>query len=120
MKSIERNLLVPLWCMVMPFTLALFVLFVALTAFDVIYVDMEIDQTCALLNAMSLIAVIYVTGWMVNLTWSAVNAIRERLRLRHLDKHPEECVTSEQIAQDFEDIAKAIREKDKKDKEGNR
>ena len=120
MKRIERNLLAPVWFIVMPFTLALFVLFVTLSAFDAIYIEMEPEQTCALLNAMSFIATIYVTGWMVNLTWSAVNAIRERLRLRYLDKHPEECVTSEQIAQDFENLAKAIREEDKKDKEENR
>ena len=120
MRKIERNLLVPLWCMVMPFTLALFVLFVALWDFDIVDFPMEDWQANAILNAMSLIAAIYITGWMVNLTWSAVNAIRERLRLRYLGKHPEECVTSEQIAQDFENLAKAIREKDKKDKEGIR
>lgn len=78
------SILFVLWSTVIPSMLALFALFVALSAFDAIYVEMELDQTCALLNAVSLIAVIYITGLTVNLTWGAVHAAIKKSRSKRL------------------------------------
>lgn len=78
------SILFLLWCVVIPSILALFALFVSLSAFDAIYIEMELDQTSALLNAMSLIAVMYITGWMANLTWGLVHAAIKKSRSKRL------------------------------------
>lgn len=113
MNKIDKAM-ATIWAMALPIVLAFFVLFVVLWEYDIINPGITNEQSMVLLNTMAIVAAIFLLGWLVNLTWSIVALIREKLHFKYLEKHPEKCITNEQLAEDFERLAKALRESEDK------
>lgn len=114
MKKLDYILKI-IWMMALPMGIAIMLISSAIIG----YVKLEDERAALLLNITCVYAVIYLTGWLINLIWSAIYSIYEHERLKRLDKfyedHPEELKKhQEKIAQDFEDIAKAMRKDIKK------
>jgi len=110
MRKFDKYVMTTLWVMVFPIILAFSVLMVIVWAFGFINPSLTEWQIAAILNAMALVAIIYLSGWVINLVWGVIINIKDGFRLRYLDKHPEKCVSREKLAQDFEELAKALRE----------
>lgn len=67
------------------------------------------------LNIVVITSIIYFSGWITNIICGVASLINSARYERWLEKHPEKQTTTEQLAKDFEDLAKALRDKDKKD-----
>lgn len=72
-------------------------------------------------SIITILSIIYFSGWIINLTWSFIAWIVEKVHSYRLEKyykeHPEEeQKNAEKLAKDFEEIARIIREKNKNDK----
>lgn len=50
------------------------------------YVELEYERATLLLNITCIYAVIYLTGWLINLIWSAIYSIYEHVRLKRISK----------------------------------
>lgn len=110
MRKFDKYVMSTLWFMVLPIVLAFSVLIVVVWEFDFINPSLTEGQIAAILNGMALVAIIYLSGWLINLVWGVIINIKDGFRSRYLDKHPEKCVSREKLAQDFEELAKALRE----------
>ena len=112
----EKHFLIPIWSMILPFWLVSCFLMLLLYAFDAIYFDD--DFAAIFFNIATLLSIIYLSGWVINLfILSPIHWIKGKIHDRYLDKHPEKCTSTEQLAQDFEKLAEALRESDKENKQ---
>lgn len=83
-----------------------------------LFAGMDDEVATIWLNFACLFATILGSAFVLNLIilWP-IYWIKDKLHRRYLDKHPEKCVSTEQLAQDFEKLAQALRESDKKEKD---
>lgn len=107
--KLDKWLLGP-FVLIFPPAICLFIIIACLWLF----VGMDDEVATLWLNFACLFATIELSAFTLNLIilWP-IYWIKDKLHRRYLDKHPEKCVSTEQLAQDFEKLAQALRESDK-------
>lgn len=112
----EKRFLIPLWSLILPVILVANLLFIIIYEFSDMYISNHDGKIY--FNIVALFSIIYLGGWVLNVIILApIMWIKGVLHDKYLDKHPEKCVSAEQLAQDFENLAKVLREEDKEKKD---
>ena len=115
-----ENVLLLFWIVLLPITFAINLGFMLMVEWNVL--DIEFPYNGVIYsNICGALILIYLTGWLFNLVWSAINGIVEIIRLHKLNKYykenpDKEKEMAEKLAKDFENLAQKLRE-DSKEKE---
>jgi uncharacterized membrane protein YciS (DUF1049 family) len=115
MKYKIDKILGHIWLSILPLLIVSFVLSTAIELF----ITLNDELGAMYFNIVCLLSIMLGIGWVINLIWALISLVQEKLHSRYLDKHPEKCVSTEQLARDFENLAQALRdsEKEKEEKE---
>lgn len=112
-KRIE-NILFLFWIVLLPITFAVNLGFMLMLEWNVI--DIEFPYNGVIYsNICGALILIYLTGWLFNLVWAAINGIVETIHSHKLNKYyrenpDKEKEMTEKLAKDFEDLAQKLRE----------
>ena len=106
MRKIDKTL-IGIWSMPLPLIIATMALaYILSKSEDAIWPNVIVG-----------FIVVYLACWVINCVLGIVSFIKDLLYDRWLEKHPEEQITTEKLAQDFENLAKALRESEKENKQ---
>lgn len=110
-----NNFLFIFWNIFLPVVIAFIIL---LMNYD-LYVLLNDELVAMWFPVITVLSIIYFSGWAINLIWGFIAWIVEKVHFYRLAKyykeHPEEELKNmERLAKDFEEIARIIREKNNK------
>lgn len=113
-----NDTLMMVWFIVLPIIITVLII-VAAYEYHIICNE---ELALSLFKTDAIIALIFLFFWLVNLIWSFISWIAEKIHFYRLDKfykeHPEEeQKNKEALAKDFEELAKIIREGSESDKD---